>query len=136
MSLNEQWLALQKEIAASRLELVKVTPPGNTTRLAGTVEPFDVLQAHIETLENQANAIKQRMEEPAINNPIDGTAKLIWTGTKLELAGWILSGKIEATSDMNRIEQVISHVEMKDGSALKAKNLWQNRKNKEDYGSY
>jgi hypothetical protein len=61
------------------------------------------------------------------------TAKLTWTGTKRELGDWIFAAKIEASSQMNVLEQVITHVEMKDGSALSARNLWQSLKNREDY---
>jgi hypothetical protein len=134
MSLHEQWLALQKEITAARLKLVEISPRGNTTTLAGTVLPHEVVRAHIETLENEANAIKQRLDDEG--NGKSTATRIIWKGTQRELADWILklwrAGKVVASSELNALNQLAVHFVMHDGSEISAKSLQQNLRNRRD----
>ncbi len=84
---------------------------------------------------NQA-AAHFRWRGKALQPGISRAQKLVWIGTGREFADWFLAayraGYIEASSNMNALEQAVAHFE-KPGRALNARSLWQNLKNRDEY---
>jgi hypothetical protein len=81
---------------------------------------------------NQQQALDECLTEHQNKNA--ASPKLVWTGTRRELADWILTGKLKTSSELNALEQAAAHFEIEGGGKLTGRNLQQNIKRRAEEG--
>ena len=118
----EQLLLLDREIRDTELLMERSL----------TEAERDIASRHLTQLKEQRDEVHTRSPGRIMSE------KLIWAGTKRELADWILKAWrahfLEASSELNALERATEHIEMKDGSKLTGRNLQQNIKRRAEEG--